>query len=139
MSELQYAIAQAAIHEGAQGEGRRAVIPASVGGWNALDSEVNMRPEYAIEMTNILPERGSVISRREATEFADTLDSEPTLALFNWQSGGDNKLFAFAGTSIYDVTDPEAIVLQVGEVTSTHSRWRGREHERSGHLPEWRG
>ena len=106
MGELLHAIASAHQHETAQGQGRRGVIPAPVGGWNTQDPEAAMDPSFGTQMENYFPERGRVISRRGSKQFADTTDTGAVETLFNWVSGSSNKLFAITGTKLYDVTDP---------------------------------
>ena len=124
MGELEYAIAQAAIHENQQGQGRRSVIPAPVGGWNTNDAEAAMEAIYGTQMDNYFPERGKVQTRRGSTQYALTGGTDPVQSMFNWISGSDDKLFAFGNTALYDVTDP-AVVTEVSGVTVTEGRWRG--------------
>ena len=124
MAELEYAIAQAAIHETGQGQGRRSVIPAPVGGWNTQDPEAAMEAIYGTQMDNYFPERGKVQTRRGSTQYALTGGTTPVQSLFNWVSGADDKLFAFSDTNLYDVTDP-AVVTEISGVTVTEGRWRG--------------
>ena len=62
MGEIQHAILRAHQHQTAQGQGRRGVIPAPVGGWNTQDPEASMDPSFGTQMENYFPERGRVIS-----------------------------------------------------------------------------
>ena len=124
MGELQHAIAAAHQHQTAQGQGRRGVIPAPVGGWNTQDPEASYGPvSFGTQMENYFPERGRVISRRGSKQFADTTDTGAVETLFNWVSGAANKLFAITGTKLYDVTDPASVTEGTG-VTITEGRWR---------------
>ena len=124
MGELQFAIASAVTHQSISGQGRRSVIPAPVAGWNTQDPEAAMRPEYAVSMDNYFPERGRVVSRRGSSEYADLSSTDDVDTLFNWVSGANDKLFAVAGTTLYDITDPTAITEGV-TTGITESRWRG--------------
>ena len=87
MGELQHAIAAAHQHQTAQGQGRRGVIPAPVGGWNTQDPEAAMDPSFGTQMENYFPERGRVISRRGSKEYAETTSTSAVETLFNWVSG----------------------------------------------------
>ena len=124
MGEIQHAIAVAQQHQTAQGQGRRGVIPAPVGGWNTQDPEAAMDPNFATQMDNFFPERGRVISRRGSAQFADTTDTGAVETLFNWVSGAENKLFAITGTKLYDVTDPASVSAVTGVGSVTEGRWR---------------
>ena len=123
MGELLHAIASAHQHETAQGQGRRGVIPAPVGGWNTQDPEAAMDPSFGTQMENYFPERGRVISRRGSKTYAETGSTSAVETLFNWVSGASNKLFALTSTTLYDVTDP-ANVSEVAGQTVTEGRWR---------------
>ena len=124
MGEIQHAILRAHQHQTAQGQGRRGVIPAPVGGWNTQDPEASMDPSFGTQMENYFPERGRVISRRGSKEFADTTDTGAVETLFNWVSGAANKLFAITGTTLYDVTDPANVSPVTGVGSVTEGRWR---------------
>ena len=123
MGELLHAIASAHQHETAQGQGRRGVIPAPVGGWNTQDPEASMDASFGTQMENYFPERGRVVSRRGSKTYAETTSTSAVETLFNWVSGASNKLFAITGTALYDVTDP-ASVTEVAGQTITEGRWR---------------
>ena len=123
MGELQHAIATAFQHQVAQGQGRRAVIPAPVLGWNTQDPEAAMDPNYSIHLENWFPERGRVITRKGSTEYADTNDQQAVETLFNWLSGAQNKLFAITNNHVYDVTDPTTAPPVAG-ITISEGRWR---------------
>ena len=125
MGEIQHAILRAHQHQTAQGQGRRGVIPAPVGGWNTQDPEASpWTRSFGTQMENYFPERGRVISRRGSKQFADTTDSGAVETLFNWVSGASNKLFAITGTTLYDVTDPANVSPVTGIGSVTEGRWR---------------
>ena len=131
MGELEFAIAQAAIHENQQGQGRRSVVPAPVGGWNTQDPEAAMDQIYGVQMDNFFPERGKVRTRRGATQYADTNDAQPINSMFNWISGADDKLFAITRNNVYDVSNP-AVTTAVSGITVTARPLAWRQHERAG-------
>ena len=125
MAELQVAIARAAQHETAQGQGRRGVIPAPVMGWNSNDPEAAMEPIYAIHCENYFPERGRVASRRGSTDYATLpVSTNPVETLATVVNGATEKLYAFTSASVYDVSDPAAVTEAVS-LGITEGRWRG--------------
>ena len=133
MAELLHAIAQARIHQTAQGQGRRTNIPSPVYGWNTRDPEARMKPQFAINLTNFFPEHGLVRTRKGAAQFADTTDTAAVQTLFSWVSGTNEKLYAAAGTKLYDVTDPE-MVTEAVTTGITSSRWRSANYGGHGIL-----
>ena len=122
MTELQHAIAQARIHQTAQGDGRRGTIPAPVMGWNTRDNVAEMERGYAIELDNFFPDRGRVQSRPGFAEYCELPDGRPVGTLLNHLNGATSKLFAFTDQNVYDVTDPENIVADVS-AGITKARW----------------
>ena len=124
MTELQFAIGNAVTHQTVSGQGRRSVIPAPVSGWNTRDPEAAMDPSFALKMENYFPERGRVVSRRGSNEYADLSITDDVETLFNWVSSASNKLFAVAGTKLYDITDPNSTTEEV-TTGITNARWRG--------------
>ena len=125
MAELQFAIARAAQHETAQGQGRRGVIPAPVQGWNSNDPEAAMEPIYAIHCENYFPERGRVASRRGSTDYATLpVTGNPVETLATVVNGSTEKLYAFTSASVYDVSNPAAVTEDVS-LGITEGRWRG--------------
>ena len=94
--------------------GGRAVVgqvtmPAPVGGLNAVDAYVQMPPQDALTLQNYIP-RSSYVELRPgyALHVGALTAATETLA----QYGGEvaNKLFAAAGTAIYDVTNATSSV-----------------------------
>ena len=90
-----------------QATGRQATIHAPTKGLNSKDNILNMNPEYAVELTNFFPTTGSVALRKGYTEHA-TASDKIIHTLFNHINGGLEKLYAFSGTDIYDVTDGDS-------------------------------
>jgi hypothetical protein len=88
-----------------------ASLPAPVGGWNARDSLANMQPTDAVQLINFFPTPTSVTLRKGYAK-ASTGITGKVNSLMNYAvKTGGNKLFAAAGTSIYDAsTDPATVV-----------------------------
>ncbi len=100
---------------------RVASIPAPVGGWNARDSIANMDREDAVTLLNMFPNVSSVVLRGGSTSHATGLGSQVE-TLMDYSGAATQKLFAIAGTSIYDVTSAGAVGAPV--VTGlTNARW----------------
>ena len=80
-----------------------ASIPAPTGGWNARDAISNMQPTDAVEMVNFFPTPTDVSLRKgyvkRATNISGTVET-----LMNYAGPTGQKLFACAGSQIYDVT-----------------------------------
>lgn len=98
-------------------------LPAPTGGLNLLAAPTSMKPNEALILDNYFPEPNRVILRKGVTEhvtgFASTVE---TLLPYHGGSG-TNKLFAAAGTAIYDATSAGAV--GAAAVSSlTNARWQ---------------
>lgn len=96
-------------------------LPAPVGGWNARDAVANMKETDAVVLDNFFPTASDVIGRKgysnHMTGFAAPVES---LLVYATTS---EKLFACAGTAIYNATAAGAVAT--AEVTGlTNSRWQ---------------
>lgn len=84
-------------------------VPAPVGGWNARDSLAEMAPADAVILDNFFCTPFDVRARfgysQHVTGISGTVN---TLMSYSPPSGG-SKLFAAAGSSIYDVSTPGAV------------------------------
>lgn len=80
-----------------------AAIPAPTRGWNARDPVAAMKPDDAVVMDNWIPRAGYVEIRRGSNAWLSGL-SFPVESLIAYRGEGAEKLFAAAGTSIYDAT-----------------------------------
>ncbi len=87
-----------------KGSSKLLTLPAPTGGLNARDSLVDMPPTDAIKLENFWIQPYGLGVRRGYQVYA-TLPETPyrVESLLTW-TGGSNKLFAFAGTKMYDVT-----------------------------------
>jgi hypothetical protein len=85
-----------------------ASVPAPVGGWNARDSIANMEPADAYQLTNFFPGVSNLVLRGGYENWATGISGQ-VQTLANYSTGTANKLFAWAGTSIYDATTQGAV------------------------------
>jgi hypothetical protein len=104
-------------------QARPTTLPAPVGGLNLLASPTAMAKNEALVMDNWFPEPYRVSLRKgydsHKTGFASAID---TLIPFHGGTG-TNKLFAAAGTAIYDATSSGAVGAAV--VSSlTNAKWQ---------------
>tara|TARA_R110000868_G_scaffold52597_2_gene165944 strand:- start:2020 stop:3570 length:1551 start_codon:yes stop_codon:yes gene_type:complete len=109
--------------------GRSVSVPAPVGGWNARDALANMPATDAVSMTNWFPQATYAQLRNGYTSFATGITGwvETIMA---YVGGTSNKLFAAAGTVIYDIT---AGGTASSSVTSlTNARWQYVNNTTSG-------
>lgn len=97
-------------------------LPAPVGGWNARDSIAAMPPMDAVIMDNWFPDTDFVKLRNGYTNWVTGIPGQVE-TLMQYSSGTQRKMFAAAGTSIYDVTAPGAVGAAV--VTGqANARWQ---------------
>jgi len=99
-----------------------ASIPAPVGGWNARDSLANMAPTDAVTLENFFPSVSNVVLRGGYTQYATGLGSQVE-TLMAYSSGTASKLFAAAGTKIYDASSSGAVGAAVVSALS-NARWQ---------------
>ena len=83
-------------------------LPSPIGGWNARDSIANMDVLDAVQLTNLFPSVNNVILRKGYSKHATGISGQ-VQTLMSYSSGGADKLFAIAGSSIYDVTASGAV------------------------------
>ncbi len=88
---------------------RTASYPAPVGGLNARDSLADMKPSDAVIMENWWPKPNSVEIRKGYINWVTGFASPVQTLLRYAPTTGANKLFAAAGTSIFDVTASGAL------------------------------
>ena len=100
---------------------RVASIPAPVGGWNARDSIANMEPTDAYQLTNFFPSVSNIVLRGGYINWATGISGQ-VQTLANYSTGVANKLFAWAGTSIYDATSAGAVGAAV-KTGLTNAKW----------------
>ena len=98
-----------------------ASIPAPVGGWNARDSIANMEPMDAYQLTNFFPSVSNIALRGGYENWATGISGQ-VQTLANYSTGVTNKLFAWAGTSIYDATTQGAVGAAV-KTSLSNAKW----------------
>ena len=89
---------------------RRAVtasVPSPIGGWNARDSVAEMNPLDAVVLDNFYPTPSEIQLRKGYTEYATGITGQVD-TLMQYSGGSTSKLFAAAGSVIYDVSSAGA-------------------------------
>lgn len=100
---------------------------APVRGWNARDSIAGMRPDEAVQLTNWFPTSSDVQLRKgveaHVTGIADSGAAQVETLVSYRPVSGSHKLWAFAGTKLFDVTSAGAV--GAATVSSlTNARWQ---------------
>jgi hypothetical protein len=88
-----------------------ASVSAPIGGWNARDSIANMPPLDAVVLNNFWPTPTSVQLRLGYSKISTGITGQVN-SLMNYAGVTSQKLFAAAGTNIYDVSAPTAVVVK---------------------------
>jgi hypothetical protein len=86
---------------------KTASIPAPIGGWNGRDSLANMAPTDAVQMVNWYPTPTDVTMRKGYTKSSTGITGAVN-TLMNYPTTSGYKLFAVAGTKIWDATNSTA-------------------------------
>lgn len=98
-------------------------LPAPTGGLNARDAYTDMKPDDAVGLVNVFPEANYVAVRRGYAEWATGM-TQPVQSLLVWNGlTGADKLFAAAGTSIYDATASGAASASVTGLSNAKWQW----------------
>lgn len=84
-----------------------ASVTAPIGGWNARDSIAQMPATDAVTMTNLYPTPTDVQLRKGYTQHSTGITGQVN-TLMNYAGMVSQKLFAAAGTKLYDVTTSTA-------------------------------
>ncbi len=108
--------------EAARQELHEFTFPAPTGGWNARDPLLGMKPNDAIVLDNYFPSTADVMLRGGHSSYATGLGSFDE-TMMPYSKTTTNKLFAIAGTSIFDVSAAGAV--GAAAVTGlTNARWQ---------------
>jgi len=91
---------------------------APIGGWQTNVPLVNMPPTAAAQLVNFFPEAGFVRARNGSQPWLTGI-SAPVETLMPY-SGATQKMYAVAGTSIYDATSAGAVGASVYTVANAH-------------------
>jgi hypothetical protein len=78
-------------------------VAAPIGGLNARDAVANMKPTDALIMDNWFPSEGTVNLRNGSALWSSGYTA-PVETLMAYNGNAAHKLFAAAGTAIYDAT-----------------------------------
>ena len=109
----------------ARPQGRTAVttsLSSPIGGWNARDSLADMPPLDAVQMVNFWPTTTDVQLRKGYTKLSTGITGKVyTIINYPYNNARGYKLFAFAGTSIYDATNDPATVVFTG---LSNAKWQ---------------
>ena len=95
-------------------------MAAPIGGWNNRDSLAEMPPLDAVQMVNFFPTPTDVQLRKGWTKTCTGISGK-VYTLMNYPTSTGYKLFAFAGTQIYDATSSTATVVFTG---LTNAKWQ---------------
>lgn len=82
-------------------------VPAPIGGWNGRDSLAQMSPLDAVEMVNFYPTPTDVTMRKGYTKSSTGITGSVN-TLMNYPTTSGYKLFAVAGTKIWDASSSTA-------------------------------
>jgi hypothetical protein len=88
-----------------------ASVASPIGGWNARDSIANMPPLDAVTLNNFWPTPTDVQLRLGYTQFCTGITGQVN-SLMNYAGVTQQKLFAAAGTSIYDASGSTAVAVK---------------------------
>jgi hypothetical protein len=93
-----------------QNTAKTASVPAPLGGWNARDSIAEMNPMDAVQMINFFPTPTDIQLRKGYTKKSIGITGSVNTVI-TYPVGTSYKLFAFAGTKIYDASTSTATVV----------------------------
>jgi hypothetical protein len=82
-------------------------ITSPIGGWNARDSIADMPPTDAVTLTNLYPTPTDVQLRKGYSKYSTGITGQINTVM-NYAGATTQKLFAVAGTKIYDCTTSTA-------------------------------
>jgi hypothetical protein len=88
-----------------------ASVASPIGGWNARDSIANMPPLDAVTLNNFWPTPTDVQLRLGYSQFSTGITGQVN-SLMNYAGVTSQKLFAAAGTSIYDASGSTAVAVK---------------------------
>ena len=92
---------------------KTASVPAPIGGWNGRDSLAQMAPTDAVQMVNWYPTPTDVTMRKGYTKSSTGITGAVN-TLMNYPTTSGYKLFAAAGSRIYDATSSSATQVYTG-------------------------
>lgn len=109
-------------------------LPAPTGGLNARDAYTDMDAHDAVNLVNVFPEANYCVVRKGNASWATGLGSA-VRSLMTWNGNtGSEKLFAGAGTKIWDVTAAGAASSVVTGLTNVDFQWTNIENSGGQYL-----
>ena len=110
--------------------------PAPYRGWNARESLALMDPGDAVELINWFPEGEKVRIRRGSTTHATGMGSSTAVeSLMAYSGPTADKMFAAAGTAVYDVTSSGAVgAAAISSLTNARWQWVNHGNAASNNL-----
>ena len=90
-----------------------ASVPAPLGGWNARDSIANMDQMDAVQLVNFFPTPSDVTLRKGYTKTSTGITGTVN-SLMNYAGATTQKLFAAAGSVLYDASTSTATSVLTG-------------------------
>jgi len=91
-----------------------ASMASPIGGWNARDSLANMQPLDAVQLINFFPTPTDVTLRKGYTKSSTGITGRVKSLMNYTETGGTYKLFAAAGSKIYDAKPATAVEYFTG-------------------------
>ena len=95
-------------------------LPAPIGGWNNRDSLAEMPALDAVQMENFFPTPTDVTLRKGWVKTSTGITGDVN-TIINYPITGGYRIFAFAGTQIYNATSSTASVVFTG---LSNSKWQ---------------
>lgn len=114
---------------------RGITIPAPVGGWDAITPLAAMPETFAVTLDNLFPQPGFIELRKGHklhNTLAPNINPVQSLMAYNALTTANDKLFAAANTSIYDVTVTTTATLSASLSGLTNARWQHINFSTSG-------
>ena len=102
---------------------RATSLPPPVGGWNTLDALADMPPDHAVQLDNWFPNADRVSVRRGFVAWSTGYPAAVESLMPYVPPSGTAKMFAAAGTAVYDATGSGAVgaAMLSGR---TNARWQ---------------
>lgn len=95
------------------------IVPAPIGGWDAISPLAAMEPKYAASIVNWVPRTGWLELRGGYNAWAQAITSSPINSLMAYRPNtGNQQLFACSGTQIWDASIYGIPTLQVSGLSS---------------------
>ncbi len=119
----------------AQETARGVSIPAPSGGWDAITPLAVMPETFAVTLDNLFPQPGYLELRRGHAlhnTLAPNSDPVESLMAYNALDSASDKLFAAAGSDIYDVTVTASATVSASLSGLTNARWQHINFSTSG-------